>query len=101
MDKKINIGASCTWGQGPDVLVTLDGAPFMCYENPDQKNRAVHGIVRKGSFELTRNEALELAEQLFRAAAACKDLDDSYAEMVEHDMAIHNAEVENMKREAE
>ena len=80
MDKKIDIGASCTWGDGPDVLVTLDGKPFMCYEDPTGKDKATHGVVRKGSLELTRNEALDLAQQLFAAAAACKELDNSLKE---------------------
>ena len=97
--KKLDIGASCTWGDGPDVLVTLDGQAFICYEDPKNdpppRGQWVHGYVTKGSFDLTRNQALELAAQLFRAAGQAKDMDDSYAAHVKHEQAIHNAEVEH------
>ena len=77
MDKKTDIGATCTWGDGPDVLVTLDGKRFKCYEAVQFSKLVDHGFVSRGSIALTRNEALDLAEQLFRAAGAAKDLDDS------------------------
>lgn len=87
MDKKLTIGASCTWGEGPDVLLVLDGKPLVCYEDPKNdpppRGQWKHGYVSKGSIDLTRNEALELAEQLFRAAAACRELDDGLKEYFE------------------
>lgn len=83
MDKKIDVGASCTWGDGPDVLITLDGRRFTCYEAVQFSKRAgqipgpfstgLHGFVTKGSIAFTRNEALELAQQIFTAAAQCRE----------------------------
>ena len=69
--------ASCTWGDGPDVLVILDGKHLMCYENPDNFEKAVHGFVTEGSFELTSMEALKLASDLLIAARASLFLDES------------------------
>lgn len=84
MDRKLDIGASCTWGDGPDVLVTLDGKAFICYENPKNdpppRGQWTHGYVSKGSFDLTQAEARELAAQLLRAADACKELEDALEE---------------------
>lgn len=59
--------AVCTWGEGPDVLVYFDGTPVVLYEEPD-KERWKFGKCDKGSFDLTAEEALELARQLTIAA---------------------------------
>lgn len=91
-DKKSDIKVSCAWGDGPDVLVSFDGHGFILYEDPQKRaeldkqghaNRGsyLYGAVRKGSFDLTRNQALDLAEALFRSAKQAKDMDDSYAEV--------------------
>ena len=69
--------ATCTWGDGPDVLVVLDGKRLMCYENPDNFDKGVHGFIREGSFELTSTEALKLASDLLIAARASLFLDES------------------------
>jgi len=75
--------AECTWGEGPDVLVILEGTRVMLYENPIDLNRATHGYVREGSFDLTIEEALVLAASLIVAAKTAIELDDSYQDYVE------------------
>ncbi len=93
--------ASCTWGDGPDVLVTLQpdsykkgsrfNQGFVLYEDPilkaesnkdgmtpPQRGRYLHGAVESGSFDLTADQALELAASLTQAARAAKSMDESY-----------------------
>lgn len=60
--------ATCTWGEGPDVIVELDGTSVMLYENPSRFEQGVHGYVSKGSFDFTAKEAREFARQLIKAA---------------------------------
>ena len=85
--------AECTWGDGPDVLVVLGGTPIMSYEHPINVSEGLtgtlnevpkedvnlcwsrHGFIRHGSFDLTAEEALELAHQLEMAAFKAKELD--------------------------
>jgi len=81
------IKATCTWGDGPDVLITLDGLPFICHEDPKNdpppRGQWVHGYVSKGSFDLTQSEARILAHELIMAADSCKHIEDSYKTMCE------------------
>ena len=88
--------AECTWGDGPDVLVVLGGTPIMSYEHPINVSKSYegnkvplnkiprddeklhwcpYGFIRQGSFDLTAEEALELAHQLEMAAFKAKELD--------------------------
>jgi len=75
--------ASCAWGDGPDVIVSLEGTKIILYEDPHENNHFKHGIVSEGSFDLTSNEAIELAHSLLMAARVAKDLDLSYNDYVE------------------
>jgi len=61
--------AECTWGDGPDVLVVLDGTPIVIYEDPDNQR------VSQGSFDLTANEAEALGADLIAAAKRARYLD--------------------------
>lgn len=70
--------AECTWGQGPDVLVTLDGTGVLCYEDPHSKNKCTHGIVNQGSLDLTIKEARILAASLIMAANQAEELNNSF-----------------------
>lgn len=71
------VKASCTWGDGPDVTVSLDGTNFILYEDPINTDRWLHGTVEYGSFDLTAEEARRLANQLIQAAvdAECLDME--------------------------
>ncbi len=69
--------ATCTWGDGPDVLVNLDGKRLMCYENPDNFDKAVHGFISEGSFELNAMEAIDLALQMIKAATGALELNNA------------------------
>ncbi len=68
------IKASCAWGDGPDVIVVLTEHAFVLYESPTMGNW-VHGAVKNGSFDLTADEALNLAQRLIAAASEAKELD--------------------------
>lgn len=70
--------AVCAWGEGPDVLLVLEGTPVMLYENPVDLDRAVHGYVRQGSIELTADEAEQLADELLLRVKQARELGTSY-----------------------
>lgn len=72
MNKKIIV--ECTWGDGPDVMVTFKDKPFILYEDPGDKEKWVHGSVRKGSFDLTADEATRLGYKLIGVAETAKML---------------------------
>jgi len=78
--KKPEIGATCTWGDGPDVMVTLKDKPYILYEDPSDHAHFVHGVVWEGSFDLTAEEALALASKLSSAAMAAMRLDSDLIE---------------------
>jgi len=70
--------AICTWGDGPDVMLTIDGERFILYEDvkydEPPKGDCVHGHVNKGSMDLTANEAQALGYQLISAATQANGL---------------------------
>ena len=72
---KENIKVSCTWGDGPDVLLSLEGKCLMLHEHPIDYNKSTHGFISKGSIDLTAKEALDLAQTLINAAKQALDLD--------------------------
>ena len=75
------IRATCTWGDGPDVLIRLEDDSFVLYEKPRHRKAPqgdyVYGYVTCGSMELTADEALDLSIQLLEATRQAKQLDDS------------------------
>lgn len=76
------VKASCTWGDGPDVMVSFSkdkegrSIPFILYENPIYGSW-LHGHVENGSFDLTTKEALKLAAELIEAAGGCKYMEET------------------------
>jgi len=70
--------AECTWGEGPDVLVNLDGSTLMLYEKPTGLDRAIHGFVSEGSVELTTSEAFDLLTSLIVAIRKASEMNLSY-----------------------
>ncbi len=70
--------ATCTWGDGPDVLVVLEGSHLMLYHDPVDKERAKHGYCSEGSVELTADEAESLAKQLLAATACARKFDEDW-----------------------
>ena len=72
--------ATCTWGEGPDVLVELTGTNVILYEDPKHNTPPQgdykHGFITEGSFDLTIAEAEHLASELLTAANKAKELDD-------------------------
>lgn len=73
------IKAVCTWGDGPDVMVDLNGTRLILYEKPFL-GKWEHGIVSKGSLDLTVVEAEAFGQQLLNAAKQAKDLYREYSE---------------------
>lgn len=67
--------AECTWGFGPDVVLSLDGSELVLSELPYDKTRWIYGVVSKGSLDLTATQAEELAEQLLLAAKRVRELE--------------------------
>lgn len=65
--------AECTWGDGPDVLVILDGTEMVLHENPYDLDKWAHGKVKSGSIDLTADRALELAKNLMSAVRQAKN----------------------------
>jgi len=82
----------CTWGDGPDVLVVLDGKPIMLYEDPSDMDKCTHGLVRQGSLDLTAEEAQELGVDLITAARQARQLSKQYAE---HCKEHHKKQIES------
>jgi len=96
------IKASCTWGDGPDVLISLNGKPLVCHEDPKNdpppRGQWVHGYVSEGSMDLTKDEARELAAQLLIAAGQCQGIEDDLKAHEERETAHNEALHENMTR---
>jgi len=72
--------ATCTWGDGPDVMLSLGGHTMVLHEDPRDKDAWVHGTISDGSADLTADEARELASQLLMAADQADHLEDSFGE---------------------
>jgi hypothetical protein len=83
---KPKVTASCTWGEGPDVLLINQGAEYMLYKDPHGFKHGVHGFSSEGSVHLTAAEAKALAGDLLMAAGQAEGLDKSYEDYVKQDM---------------
>ncbi len=73
------IEAECTWGMGPDVMVRFKDQHFILYEKPKHnkppRGDFKHGFVEQGSFDLTKEEALEFGDKLISAAKYAEELE--------------------------
>ena len=91
----------CTWGDGPDVLLSIENDIFVLYEDPKHqappRGDYQHGYVTKGSMDLTAAEALTLAAHLEAAANQALELErvcDEYPAPIlydESDKKVTNA----------
>lgn len=75
--------ASCTWGDGPDILLTLANTRVILWEAPKNDNmpqrvQYTYGYVTQGDADLTADEAEKLGHELIHAAKAARDLDKEY-----------------------
>jgi len=77
---------TCTWGDGPDVMLSLDGSIMVIHNDPLDKDAWAHGTVSDGSLDLTADEAEELAYGLIASAKAARELKKSYAEYMEREL---------------
>ncbi len=71
------VNATCTWGDGPDVLVSLFDKKFMLYPST---NVFVHG-----AFCLTATEAKALGNELIEAGKMASNLE----KFAEHSSCPH------------
>jgi len=85
--------ASCTWGDGPDVLVEVKGTNIVLYHDPIGKDRWTHGIISEGSFDMTADEALRFADKLIFAARQAKEIDQSVADYFEKEKELKMDEI--------
>jgi len=73
----------CTWGDGEDVLVMLDGTSLMLYEEPSNpkppKGQSKYGYVSEGSLALTAHAARILGQSLIKAADEADFQEAAYA----------------------
>ena len=74
--------AVCTWGEGPDVMLCLEGTPLILGEHPDLSHFS-YGVVTKGDLDLTADQAQELGLQLIKLAQQAKDLYEGIKEQDE------------------
>ena len=70
------ITASCTWGDGPDVLLVNDGKGYVIYRV--KEDGYMSGVSSQGSMDLTAAEAEILAHELLEAVRQVRDLENSY-----------------------
>ena len=72
------MNVSCTWGDGPDILLSLEGKTLILLEEPQRthppQGSYQHGFVTKGSTDLTADEAFDLGTALISAAYHAKAL---------------------------
>jgi len=72
--------ATCAWGEGPDVLVTVDRHNASGFGWTKFPERSPSGWTSEGSFGVTIDEALALATQLAQAAVHASKLQGGYAQ---------------------
>jgi hypothetical protein len=76
------ITATCTWGEGPDVLVQLKNHVMICYEPVSIKDRYRHGCIKNGSADLTAKEAEMLGHELLTAAKLAKKFEEDFMKTI-------------------
>jgi hypothetical protein len=69
----VSVSAACTWGDGPDVLVTIAA------ENKSRYRLRLYGH-GGGSFGLTAAESRRLAAELLASADHADELNRAYGE---------------------
>ena len=77
------IKAECQW-PADDIVVSLNGHPLLMGEEPTDKNRAVHGYIRKGWIGLSVHEADMLVLQLNSAIKEATNLDEAYVKVMQN-----------------
>ncbi|KKL56277.1 hypothetical protein LCGC14_2247020 [marine sediment metagenome] len=81
--------AECAWGDGPDVIVSLEGSTMVLHESPNDKDTWEHGTVSDGLLDLTADEAQDLGIDLITAAKQARDMDRMARE---HDEMLEEAD---------
>jgi len=72
--------AECTWGDGPDVMLSLSGSELFLleetYSHNPPRGTSMYGHVSQGQVCLTIEEAKKLAEDLLMAAQQAENYED-------------------------
>lgn len=71
------IKATCTWGDGPDIILELKEHSLICYENPLHHDRFIHGVISNGSTDLTLAEAKQLVSTLLSSITQVEELESA------------------------
>jgi hypothetical protein len=74
------IRATCTWGEGTDVLLVIEDHIVVAHEEQILRDKFTHGAIKRGSADLTVDQAESLGHQLLNAVQACRELDKSAEE---------------------
>ena len=77
--------ATCTWGEGADVIIELDGTTMILYEDATDLHRADHGFVSQGSLDLTAEEAFTLGCSICAAALHAMDWEKKVQDYFENE----------------
>lgn len=67
--------ASCTIGDGPNIIVSLDGKELLLLEEPNRTNFK-SGVVEHGQIELSVEEARNLVISLLSAIKQVQDFEE-------------------------
>jgi len=80
-EETFEIKAECTWGDGPDVLISIKNFPMILASDVIDKQRFKHGIVKDAWIDLTQEQARQLAHKLLKAANCAQELEDGLREI--------------------
>ncbi len=72
----MSIKAACSWGEGPDIIVEINGPVFILGDRFRTEYQEKGWNEMELQVDLTQKEARELAAQLILAADQCKHLED-------------------------
>ena len=88
------IEAICTWGEGPDVLISLNGTELFLLEKPYKhkppQGSSKYGHVKRGHVDLRVDQAMKLAADITLAAKQAIKMDESLAELEGQVISVAN-----------
>ncbi|MFA5312883.1 MAG: hypothetical protein WC375_06125 [Methanomassiliicoccales archaeon] len=68
------MNATCTWGDGADVVLSLEGTKMVLLEDVADKKSWKYGTISQGNTDLTASGARKLASKLIMAAVQSESL---------------------------
>jgi hypothetical protein len=86
--------AICTWGEGPDVMINLNGTILVLYEEPNMKGFK-YGTIKQGSIDLRLDEAKEFRNILDKAIKEVERMQRELEEYVKNDINCNDCDKDN------